>query len=693
MTGMAECTVNPALFDCAQSTQVFGGTSQSAPFVAGAAALVIQAYEQTHGGTRPSPTLVRQLLDGTATDLNAPSDQQGAGLLNSYAAVRAAQAVGTKADSGNALLPSSTQLDLVGAAGSTQRVSETLTNTSRSPQVVVASSREPGRQTFSAATSEQVTGAAAAPTGGPGEDAVAAPEFHFTVPSGTPWLNAEMAWPGTRTSGQLVFELFDPAGRLVQESYDFGFTDFQHVGVHNPTPGKWTEKVLWGNGRGHFQEPLETPGTFRGQVALRITGNQFASAGVHLVSKVIPAGRSATFALSVPMPGQAGDAPAAVQFDSNLGTHLSVPLARRVLIPTSKGSSFAVTISGGVGRGLNQYLGYDLDVPHGRQNLTVNLVAPDPATTVQFLLVSPEGQILSGDANAVRTAWNGTTTAATGTASMTVDQPMAGRWQFIAFLQGPSSGKEFSERITGTVRFDTVKARASGLPNSPATTVSASHPAAGSVTVTNTSAAGAFFFLDPRLNAQTDVTLPPSAGDTTIDLPEDKADTSPPDYQVPPHTSGLAQTVNASTAVDAYLEYGQGNPGAYHTVGDGHGTLNAINANELAFGTWITDIGQIGPFPGVAPPATATISLTAHMQPFDTGVTSSTGDFWLTSVGGPSGNAAFIPAGGTATIPLTIAPTAPPGTTISGTVYVDTWNDVAGQGSELTGIPYRYKVG
>jgi hypothetical protein len=699
MTGMAECTVDAALFGCSQSTQVFGGTSQSAPFVAGAAALVIQAYERTHGGTRPSPALVRQLLTGTATDLNAPADQQGAGLLNSYAAVRAAEAIGTRADAGNALVPSTTQFDLTGAAGSTRHVTETLTNTSRLPQVVVASSRALGRQTFSAVTTEQVGAPAALARstspgpGGPGEGPVAAPEFRFTVPAGTPWLDAEMAWPGTRTSGQLVFELFDPAGRLVQESYDFGFTDYQHVGVRNPTPGRWTEKVLWGNGRAHFQQPVATPGTFRGQVALRITGSRYGSAGVNLVSKIVPAGRSATFDLSVPMPGQAGDAPASVQFDSNLGTHLSVPLARRVLIPTARGSSFTTTITGGVGRGLNQYLGYYLDVPHGRQNLTVDLTAPDPATRVTFLLVSPEGQILSGDVNAVPTAWNGSTVTSTGSESLTVDKPMAGRWQLIAVLFGASSGTGFSERITGTVRFDAVHATATGLPTSTATRVSASRPATGSVTITNTSAAGAFYFLDPRLDGQADVTLPPSSGQTTIDLPEDTATTSPPDYQVPPHTSGLAQTVNAGVPVDAYLEYGQGNPGAYHTVGDGHGTLNAITADQLAFGGWITDIGQIGPFTGPAPAATATISLTAHMQPFDTGVSSGTGDFWLTSVGGSGGTAVFIPAGGTASIPVTVRPSAAPGTVVDGTVYVDTWNAVAGQGSELTGISYRYTAG
>src|SRR5262249_5016124 len=88
-----EAACNPHGSDCPANTQTeaFGGTRQTATLIAGAAADVIQAYRDSHNGDSPSPGLVKQLLTGTASDVSAPADQQGAGLVNIKAAVAAAQ--------------------------------------------------------------------------------------------------------------------------------------------------------------------------------------------------------------------------------------------------------------------------------------------------------------------------------------------------------------------------------------------------------------------------------------------------------------------------------------------------------------------------------------------------------------------------------------------------------------------------
>ena len=94
-----------------------GGTSESSPLTAGAAADVISAYRATHGGHSPSPALVKKILVSTASDIVAPAEQQGAGLLNVGAAINLAttdQPRSSKPSSKHELTFSTNQINITG---------------------------------------------------------------------------------------------------------------------------------------------------------------------------------------------------------------------------------------------------------------------------------------------------------------------------------------------------------------------------------------------------------------------------------------------------------------------------------------------------------------------------------------------------------------------------------------------------
>src|SRR5262249_43097160 len=88
-------------------------------------------------------------LTSTATDLGHPAFEQGAGIVNSLAAVQAAMSWkdgnGSPAVQGNALVVDQTQLSVVGNPNSVQVSTLKVTNVSNQVQVVKSATRSLGK--------------------------------------------------------------------------------------------------------------------------------------------------------------------------------------------------------------------------------------------------------------------------------------------------------------------------------------------------------------------------------------------------------------------------------------------------------------------------------------------------------------------------------------------------------------------
>ncbi|WP_051950962.1 S8 family serine peptidase [Actinacidiphila yeochonensis] len=473
-----EAACNPGGSDCPTNTQTeaFGGTSQACPLVAGAAADVIQAYADTHKGAKPTPALVKAILTSTATDVGAPADQQGAGLLDIDAAVKAAQQepgstlthahggrqqAGKPAAAGGLVVTSPTQLDVTAKAGTSDQ-SVTLFNAGAKDTEVNADYRSLSAvKQFGRTVTEPVS----APDPSlpvPAQGARAAAPITFTVPKGLDRLEADMVIPDPTNSTILSFTLVDPKGALTQISYDYGtastkagrpgtVSDIQHVEVAAPTAGTWTAQILWANGRAHLQSPPNVPGTYTGDISFRTTGQHYVTSPAVRGARV-KAHSTVTVPLRVAMPAAPGDHPESVQFTAADGARTSVPVARRTLIP-SAGGSFDTTITSSVGRGVGQISTFDIDVPAGKQDLDATFSTPDASADnpMTFWLIDPNGTVVQQVAATATTDASGATTA---TARLVAPAPAAGRWEIDVELNLTTSGKEFTQVVHGTAGYD-----------------------------------------------------------------------------------------------------------------------------------------------------------------------------------------------------------------------------------------------
>jgi subtilisin family serine protease len=651
-----------------------GGTSASAPETSGTAALVIEAYANAHNGSLPSPALVERIIVSTATDLGAPADHQGAGLVNTLKAVQLAESINGGSPQGSTLLVNETSLNATVNAGQTATFSVGVTNKGTGSQTVTPTVS--GRPTALSNDAGTVNLSASSPAYIDGEGRTDHYVIHnFSVPAGAGNLNGNITW-NDQTIGGVAFEtLFDPDGSVA--SYSLIGTNqsgFGHVEVHNPLPGTWTAVIFTVSNAPYF-----------GPVKFSYSTEQFHPAGtVSPSSLTLAPGQSGTFHVTVTA-GQAGDEALRLHLGTGSATDGSIPIVLRARVPiTSSGGSFSGTLTGG-GNSFNagQEFTYQFNVPSGKPSLNLGVQLADSNYGLEGFLIDPNGEPLDAQTTANDNLAPGPTM------QFFRGSPASGLWTLVLLAALPVDGAHLTEPFTGSISFTAPSVTSSGIPNSASTVLPAGQPVTAAITVTNTGNISKDFFADPRLEGKVPQQLL-GADVNNVPLPLSLA--AQPNWLVPTNTNALAVAAQGTVPITMDVSWAFGDPDVLG-VSFGNDSAAALVAPEVAPGFFFGLPEATGPFT-TGTTGTVNLAAVANTNPFDSAVTSTSGDVWAQSV---NASAPYTPLtltpGATGTITLTFTPSAPKGTVVRGFIGMDTLNLATAAGDELVNIPYTYTVG
>jgi Subtilase family len=714
--GWALCSTNTTLYqDCTNFAtpaapspiEQFGGTSESSPLTAGAAALVIQAYRSTHNGKNPSPALVKQILMSTATDLGAPASEQGAGFINAYAAVQTALSVvdgnGHPQGVGSSLLNSPTSATIVDQPRAPETVSVAITNTGAYSQHL-----QPRLQALGPAIAGQTLSltlnAATDPTF---PNVTGSPRAYitqqFSVPAGAQHLDAAIAWQAPFSAyfgGKppiAYLGLIDPKGRDAAYTIPQGFgSGYGHVDVVDPTPGTWTA-IIWTRAAG-------LAGAYTGPVQFSWAAERYVSFGsVSPAGFDLAPGATQWVTARFSMPSQPGDQGVAIRFGSWGGagvTHSEIPIALRTLIPISNGTgSFSGTLTGGNGRpdtGPTQTFAFD--VPRGVDNMSLNLQITDNLYLLEGLLIAPNGMELSVEMNVDA---NGNST---GAMQLNRANPMPGQWRFILLVDYFTSGNQTSLPFTAQIGFNTAQVSAVGLPG-PGSKLSASGaPLVVPISVTNNGGLTLAYFADARLHGSTLLqfgTFPActldAGGPPVTQLPYSCFGT-----YLPTQVSSVAFLAKSTVPITmdvandvGFFVGGTGAPDLYAQPIGPDTVAASLTEPEVPWSLWEMFPSEIGPYGTTgAPAAPVATSAILELKQFDASVSADSGDLWSDVTFGTNTYKPLVLAPGqSGTIHVTITPNpAQVGTTVRGSIYIDTFNGTVQTGDEVVRLPYSYTV-
>ena len=704
--GCASLAGNPS------PVQSFGGTSQSSPMTAGVAALVIQAYEKTHRGTAPTPGVVKQLIVSNTDDIGAPADQQGSGRVDAYKAVLAAENDNQPAGGGSAqgrnvgvVATSPTQLNAVDQPGTAENLTDTVTNESGSTRHLTFSGRTLGA--YRSLYSTQFTLSDSDPQT---PDYAGVPinyqRLKFRVPAGEDRLNASAAFhsatPTASLNARVRITLIDPNGTYVGDSRPQGLGNYGNLQIANPAAGTWTAYVY---------SRYAAAGGYVGPVVFGVSAARYTSFGTVTPSgATLAPGQSVAVQVRTRTPTQPGDASGAIVVQSSPAhggstTSTTVPVTLRSLIPSGN-QTFSGTVTGGNGRApiSGQEFFYQLDVPAGQPELNATITVQDPGNQFGAYLIDPQGEAVAYATNMVPGADSSSPPNNQLGAQLHTLNPAPGRWRLAIVFAPVVSGNSLSSPFQVSVDQQAVPASAGGLPNAASTQLTAGQSYTYDVTVKNTGTAPEMFFPDARLPGSTPFTLGAVSG-ASDNLPDND---NLPVYLVPTNSTQFqAQaTTTGSTPLLFESQSVGGDPDLASTVGT-TASLSFAD-NPIATGEWDVLPVEYGTFGTTGPPSEAvTTSASVVTSPFDTAVSSPTGDLESDSANPATSLDSFQPItiapGQTGTIPVTITPSGPSGTKVAGTLYLD---DTAyfefgsiqdalvnyPQADEVAALPYQYTI-
>jgi hypothetical protein len=706
-SGWALCSTNQAMFgDCGDLTnafgaspiEVFGGTSESSPLTAGEAALIIQAYRSTHGGSDPSPALVKRIIKSTATDLSAPAVEQGAGLINALAAVNVALSVndeyGRTKPRGDGLLAEPNSVQITGQTNHQETRTFRITNAGASMQHLTPTLEMLGAP-IAGATLNVNLHPATDPTflnvvGG----VRAYQKQTMKVPAGAEHLDVAIAFQtplGTANTPVVLLALFDPSGRQAAYSVPQGTGQaYAHLDIVKPAAGTWSA-VIWTRVSG--------TGSYTGPVQLTWAAQRFVSFGsVWPAHLDLPPGASASVTAEFPMPSEPGDLSAAIRFDHSpdaaSANFPEITLALRALIPTGPaGGNFTGTLTGGNGRAASgPYQTFAFDVPWGVNDMSLVLNISDNGYLLEGLLIDPNGMPLSVQPN--QDPLDGSAQFAL---SLSHYNPQPGRWKFILLQNFFSSGNQTSLPFTARIGFNSARVAAPTLPNAASKMLSASGtPVTVPIQVTNTGALTRAYFADARLNTTSITQLPPQTCSAAVTLPGACGA-----FIVPTQTSTAAFVAQSTVPItmDALSDVGTGvgftgSPDIFAKQIAPNTVAALISEPEVPFSFWVDLPSEIGPYAAGAPTVPVSSSAFVLMQAFDPAVSADSGDFWIDlTLNTNTFNPLVLAPGASGTINVTITPDSTQvGATVSGFIYIDTFDFNVFTGDETVRIPYSYTI-